>query len=288
MKFKVFSTFIFLSRLFFAQTDINQQDTVKSIQISWEEIIPGFSYCETDAPYLSILNDSKITFLKIIPKYFDFQLLIATENGKKSLTVDQWADSFRLNIVINAGMYDLAKQLSSKGYLQNYKHKNNPKIHPNYNSIIAFNPKDSHLPKFTVLDLQCETFENIKSKYNCLAQGLRMLDCNGEKIGWNKRKQSCSMLLTACDEEENIYFIFTRSPYTHNEMIHFLKKLPFKLINAIYLEGGPQTSLYVDVNKANGENFCIQKVGSYVSETYPTDKNDYFWKLPNVIGLKVK
>jgi hypothetical protein len=32
----------------------------------------------------------------------------------------------------------------------------------------------------------------------------------------------------------------------------------------------------------------IEKIGSYVSETYPNDLNDHFWTLPNVIGFKVK
>ena len=48
------------------------------------------------------------------------------------------------------------------------------------------------------------------------------------------------MLVTAVDALGNIYFIFSRSPYTHNEMIEFMLDFPFKLNNAIYMEGGPQ------------------------------------------------
>ena len=52
---------------------------------------------------------------------------------------------------------------------------------------------------------------------------------------------------------------------------------------AIYLEGGPETSLYVCVGET-----VIEKLGSYVSDTYPTDANQTFWRLPNVIGIKAK
>ncbi len=91
------------------------------------------------------------------------------------------------------------------------------------------------------------------------------------------------MALIAMDLEGNTYFIFCRSPYTHNEMIVFLQQFPFKLVNAIYLEGGPETSLYVNVNGR-----IIEKNGSYISNSFPYDTNERFWKLPNVIGVKLK
>jgi hypothetical protein len=110
-----------------------------------------------------------------------------------------------------------------------------------------------------------------------------MLDCDGNPLSWDKKKQSCSMLIAAKDTKGNVYFIFTRSPYTHTEMIQFMLKYPEKLTNAIYMEGGPETSLYIHVGETT-----IEKVGSYVSNTYPTDNNKTYWPLPNVIGLKVK
>ena len=66
-------------------------------------------------------------------------------------------------------------------------------------------------------------------------------------------------------------------------MIRFILDFPFELTNAIYLEGGPETSLYVSIGET-----VLEKLGSYVSVTYPTDENAQFWRLPNVIGLKAK
>ena len=146
--------------------------------------------------------------------------------------------------------------------------------------MIAFNPIDSLDAKFIVHDLTCYPWDSLKSKYHCLAQGMRMIDCNGKPLGWNKKNQSCSMLVAASDESGNIYFIFTRSPYTHNEMIQFLLTLPFAIKETIYLEGGPETSLYVNIGATK-----IEKMGSYISNSYPNDNNNHFWQLPNVIGL---
>lgn len=261
-------------------------DTVKAEKapaFEWQQLADGTYFLETDAPKRSQINDSKISILKVDPSKADFFMLSATEHGNRSLPADAWADTLGMNIVINAGMYDLAHKLLSKGYLKNGTHLNNASLYPGYNAMIAFSPVDSTDRKFTIFDLKCTDWNKVKSDYSCYAQGLRMIDCNGKALEWNKKKQSCSMLVTALGQDGNIYFIFTRSPYTHNEMIGFMLGFPFGLTHAIYMEGGPQTSLYVNIGETK-----IEKIGSYVSETYPNDKNDQFRKLPNVIGIKIR
>jgi hypothetical protein len=64
-------------------------------------------------------------------------------------------------------------------------------------------------------------------------------------------------------------------------MEQFMVDMPYGLRNAIYLEGGPETSLLIDVN-----GHCIEKVGSWVSTTWERDDNNHFWRLPNVVGVK--
>lgn len=279
-----------LSFLFFGYSGFSQTNPVDTNFLKndtpvylWVELADGLEFCEVDATKKSIVGDSKLTIVKIDPKAFDFYLLTATEYDKTSRTVVEWADTFGLNVVLNAGMYDLANGLINRGYMKNYDHCNNPTYNPNYNSMIALNPVDTLDPRFAILDLKCDTWENIKGDYHCFAQGMRMIDCNGMALGWNKRNQSCSMLVAATDPYGNIYYVFSRSPYTHNEMISFMLAFPFELTNAIYLEGGPETSLYIRVGET-----VIERVGSYVSGTYPTDENIEFWKLPNVIGMKLK
>jgi hypothetical protein len=272
---------VYFCLIFGFLTSCSAQNKSKDSALVWTSIYEGLDYFETDGPYKSIVNDSKISILKLNPEKFDFYLLSATEFDNKPRTVSEWADTFDLNIVINAGMYNLSKTLLNKGFMKNYEHINNPEVHPSYNAVIAFNPKDSSNSKFIIHDLTCSPWDSLKSDYNCYAQGMRMIDCNGQALGWNKKNQSCSMLVAAADERGNIYYIFTRSPYTHNEIIQFLLSLPFQLKETIYLEGGPETSFYVNIG-----NTKIEKVGSYISNSYPNDANDHFWKLPNVIGVK--
>lgn len=259
------------------------RDTVPPLQLVWTSLADGVDFCETHAPFKSVVNDSKLTVLRIDPAKVTFEMHCATELDKRPRTVAQWADTFGMNIVFNAGMYDLAHKLISRGYLQNGPHFNNAALHPTFNSMLAFQPVDSMRPSYDIIDLQCESWPAVKSRYRAYAQGLRMLDCAGVPMNWTKRKQSCSMLVAAKDAEGRLFLVFTRSPYLHNDMIGFLKQFPVKLTNAIYLEGGPETSLYVHIGTT-----VIEKVGSYVSQTYENDANDHFWELPNVIGIRVK
>jgi hypothetical protein len=256
-------------------------DTI--IVLPWQQLANGIDYCETNAPFKSRVNDSRLTVLRIDPSKVTFEMHCATETDKTPRTVAEWADSFDLNIVFNAGMYDLAHKLISRGYLKNHDHVNQGTIHPTFNSMLAFHPLDTTKNGFDIIDLQCQSWQQVKAGYHSYAQGLRMLDCDGKPMSWTKRKQSCSMLVAAKDGQGRLILVFTRSPYLHNEMIRFLQQFPMKLTHAIYLEGGPETSLFVRIGDTK-----IEKVGSYVSQTYENDLNDHFWKLPNVIGIKLK
>jgi hypothetical protein len=253
------------------------------IAISWQQLANGIDYCETDAPFKSVVNDSRLTILRIDPEKVTFEMHCASEMDKQARTVDAWADTFDLDIVFNAGMYDLAHKLTSRGYLKNHGHINQGTIHPTFNSMFAFHPTDTTKNSYDIIDLECQSWEQVKKRYSSYAQGLRMLDCDGKPMNWTKRKQSCSMLVAAKDGQGRLVLIFTRSPYLHNDMIRFLQLFPMKLTHAIYMEGGPETSLYVNIG-----NTKIEKVGSYVSQTYENDLNDHYWKLPNVIGIKLK
>lgn len=250
---------------------------------TWVELTEGISYIEKITKDSSIVNDSKISILKINPAVAEFEFKSAVENDKEALCVTDYAEKFNYNIVINAGMYDVRSFYRSKGLLINHsQYKNNPKLYEGYNMMICANPKKEGLPNFRVNDLTMKPWHTINKEYESFAQGLRMIDGNGKPMEWNKRKhQSCSQLIVAEDKEGMIYFIFTRSPYTHNYMIGYMAEMGLR--NAVYMEGGPQTSLFIDI-----EDYRIEKLGSYVSNTYPTDANGEFWPLPNVIGVRVK
>jgi hypothetical protein len=256
-----------------------------STYFNWIELDQGLWYCEHDAPERSIVNDSKLTIVKIDPSKFDFNFLTATEFGEKLRTADQWANEFDLEIVINAGMYSLKKNHPNKGYLKNYDHLNNPAVSGYYNALMVTHPVDTLLePAFQIVDLTCHPFDSVKSNYHSLCQGMRMLDCDGNPMAFDKKPdQSCSMILLSTDKNGMIYIVFARSPYTHKKMIGFLKGFPIDLKQTVYLEGGPEASLYIKT-----KDVAVAKYGSYVSKTWARDDNDHFWEIPNVIGIRKK
>ena len=259
------------------------QDSLSKLKLNWKELAHGVSYDDLSAPILSDINDSKLFIVRLDPKLVEFELFSAKEMAITSMSANRWADSFALNMVFNAGMYDLTNPLISKAM---FKHKSfylNKSIHPNYNGVIALHPKDSTYATPALVDLKCESLKSVDSNFDSYIQCMRMLDCTGEVLSWGKKKQACSMLVMSMDREGKLYLIFSRSPYTHNQFISFVKQLEIPLVNTVYLEGGPETSLYIQSERAT-----FHKFGSYISDTYENDENDHFWNLPNVIGVRFK
>jgi hypothetical protein len=249
---------------------------------NWVTLTKGMEYREIAAPVKSFIGDSKLSILRMDPSQFRFDLFTATQFDSVPKDVPTWADTFDLLVAFNAGMYNLARPLQSRAYLQSGDHYNNAKLLENFNLMLALGPKpNTNRSNIEVLDLTCANWEQEKNNFSGFAQGLRMIDCNASPMNWQKKVQSCSMLVAAEDEKGWFYLIFTRSPYTHNQMIGFMKQMPGGLHDAIYLEGGPETSLLIDVN-----GHCIEKVGSWVSTTWERDDNNRFWRLPNIVGIR--
>jgi len=274
----------FLSLLFLLILMDGKAQTAWGGLIPWKNLMDGLQLAEMETPEKSVVGDSKISILKMDAQKFDFEFLTASEHKNQARTAPEWAQEFGQNIIVNAGMYKTNKTQSNKGYMKNYNHLNNPVKNNYYNALLAMHPKDPKKPPFEIIDTYQKDWENIKNQYNSVCQGMRMINDKGEGMSFTKRPdQSCSMILAATDVESNLYFIFTRSPYTHINMIALLKALPIDIRTTVYLEGGPETSFYV-----NTGDTVIAKFGSYVSNTCNNDDNDHFRKMPNVIAIKKK
>jgi hypothetical protein len=253
-------------------------------EMPWVTLMDGLQLAELETPEKSVVGDSKISILKLDALKFDFEFLTASEHGQQARTAPEWAQEFDKNIIVNAGMYKYNKTQSNKGYMKNYKHLNNPVKNNYYNALLAMHPKDPAKPSFEIIDTYQKDWEKITNQYHSVCQGMRMINDKGEGMAFTKRPdQSCSMILAATDAENNLYFIFTRSPYTHLNMISLLKALPINIRTTVYLEGGPETSFYV-----NTGDTVIAKYGSYVSNTCNNDDNDHFRMMPNVIAIRKK
>ena len=91
------------------------------------------------------------------------------------------------------------------------------------------------------------------------------------------------MVVIGIDKEGNVLFIFSRSPYSVYDFINMLLAPSIKLYNAMYLEGGPEASFYLNHN-----GHKVKKMGSYETGFNENDDNHRFWPIPNIIGITKK
>lgn len=272
---KILHTFLLSLIIFvlFASIDLQKP-------ITWIELEKGLAYASVPLQTKSLIGDSKVDILKIDSRSFEFRLICAGQLKSPSKTADVWAKDNNLIALVNAGMFKLeGDHKTSTGYMKNFKYVNNPELSPSYKNIMAFNAKDSSVSKVQILDITCQNWKTLQNKYHSFSQGIRMLGCDGKNT-WQQDQKKWSMVLLGEDNDHNILFIFIRSPYRVYDLINHLKGLDLKLKRLMYLEGGPEASLYV-----NHEKLQLQKMGSYETGFNENDNNKEYWQIPNVIGI---
>ncbi len=250
-------------------------------KINWKKIDTGLHLVNISSPLKSKIGDSKITILKINPKYYDFKLISSKEKGERSKTAPKWAITKGLIAVINAGMYQQDYK-TNVGFMKNYNFINNGKLNKKYNTITAFNRKDTTVPEIQIIDMECQNWDELKNKYNSFTQCIRMIDCN-QSNRWSQQNKKYSMVAIGIDKQGNCLFIFTRSPYSVYDFNNILLKLPISIYNAMYLEGGPEASFYLNHNGTE-----VKKFGSYETGFNENNDNDDYLEIPNIIGISKK
>jgi hypothetical protein len=165
------------------------------------------------------------------------------------------------------------------GYMKDFDFINNGSLNKN-NCILAFNRKSNDVVPVQIIDRQCQDWETLKTKYNSFTQSIRMVDCHQNNC-WSQQDKKWSTVAIGMDKKGNVLFLFSRFPYTVHNFIDILLAAPIELYNAMYLEGGPPASFYVNCNDT-----VVEKVGSYESRYFENDDNTVFWPLPNVIGVR--
>jgi hypothetical protein len=236
----------------------------------------------------STIGDSKITILKINPDNYEFGFYTTQEHDRipirlrtlsysRCRTAEEWANEFDLVTVINAGMYE--GDDSSTGYMVNFNEIITPNFKPGYNSVLAFNRNDSNVPRVKIIDLKTDNLNDLEGRYNSFLQSMRMIGNNHNYWSPSHRKWSIAALST--DKVGNLYLIHSRSPFSVHEFNEVIMNLPINIDRMMYLEGGPEASLYIN---SNGNIF--RKIGSYETGFWENNNNRRFWPLPNVIGLR--
>lgn len=246
----------------------------------WNKLDEGLFLAHIKPKVKSRYGDSEITILKINPKNYSLKMMSASEYGYP-MTAKQWANRYNLVATINAGMFEL-DYLSNIGYMKNYSHVNNPNFKKGYNSILAFNPKRDDMPQVQIIDPKCQDFNKLKAEYNSFAQSLRMIDCKQQNT-WSQQQRIWSTAAIGMDKDGNVLFIHSRSPFTVHDFIDSLISAPIGIRNAMYMDGGPEASLYINTHKEE-----LGLIGSYETGFNENEDNSEFWDLPNVIGVEKK
>jgi hypothetical protein len=246
----------------------------------WERVDEGLFVREFDSPQKSKINDSKITIVKIDPKFYSFKLLCASEHGKVSMTPKKWCQKHNLSSAVNAGMYQ-KDGITNVGYMKNFNHINNPRSTNAYKAVLAFNPVESTIPEIQIIDLKCQDFQRLQFKYQTLIQNIRMISCQQENV-WSKQDKMCGMAVFGIDKSGNALLIFTESPYSGYDFINILLSLPISIYNAMYLDGGPEANLYFSVNE-----FQFERIGRYATDN-ESDTLAVARPIPTVIGIVKK
>jgi uncharacterized protein YigE (DUF2233 family) len=244
--------------------------------IPWKEADEGLLVAEFEsvfdnAPY-------EITVVKVDPQRYSFHLLCATQYGKESLTTKEWALKYQMLAAVNAGMFQ-QNGLTSVGFMKNFGHVNNPRL-SNANTILAFNPVDENFPEIQLVDRECQDFNYFRQKYQSFVQSIRMISCNQQNV-WSRQDSKWSTLAVAMDTQGNILFLFNRTPLSVHDFIEILLSLPLSLKSAMYLEGGPQASLYLSTSSMTLERYGVW--GGLEKNPLP-----FPLAVPNVIGISKK
>jgi len=244
----------------------------------WRKVDEGLFLAHLDPPYESPIKDSKITVLKIDPMYYSFRLLCASEFGKARLTTKEWCNRYHLISAINAGMYQ-KDGFTNVGYMKNFSHLNNSRLNSTYQAVLAFNRVNDDVPQIQIIDLKCQEFEKLKSKYQTFIQNIRMISCNQENV-WSKQDKRWSLAVLGLDKGGNVLFIFSEAPYSGHDFNNLLLSLPISIFNAMYLEGGREASLYLSANGLELDMAGISETG-FNESPIRSGANP----IPNVIGI---
>jgi hypothetical protein len=244
----------------------------------WRKVDEGLFLSQFDPPYDPPIKDSKITIVKVNPTYYSFKLLCASELEKIKLTAKDWCKRYHLVSAINAGMYQ-KDGLTNVGYMKNFSHLNNPRLNSVYKAVLAFNRTVDDVPEIQIIDLKCQDLEKLKPKYQTFIQNIRMISCNQENV-WSKQDKKWSLAVLGIDKGGNVLFVFSEAPYSGYDFNHILLSLPISIFNAMYLEGGPQASLYF-----SGNGLVLDKVGIYESGFSENPFRTGAHPIPNVIGI---
>jgi len=249
----------------------------------WSEVRPGLSLARFNADHepvegiRSTMEDPGLTVLRIDPEVYRFRLLSVSELDTESLDLAQWTEKFGLHAVINAGMF-WEDQRTSSGYMRNFEHLNQSRIHPDYGGFLVFNPRRDELPRIQIVDRYNRSdWKRVIEQYASVVQNFRLIGRKGT-IAWHEEGEPYSASCIAEDTRGRILFIHNLEQQTMKSLSRLLVELPLDIDICLFTEGGDHAGLRLDTPP--------------VQRSWPRASDKGFWasrktiKIPNVVGIE--
>jgi hypothetical protein len=246
----------------------------------WIELDRGLFLGQFVSPQNYQKSDEPISILKVSPAFYALKLLSASEHGRNPRTAKKWCQQFRLLAAINASMYQNEYPLKSTGYMRNFDHTNNAHFNPVFGAFMVFNPTDRSHPLVQFVDRRLQNnWKQVIENYHTVIQNYRIIS-DGEKRGWPQQGRLHSTAAIGMDKRHNVLFIYSRSLLSTHDFIHVLLSLPIFIQDAMYLEGGPEAALYLNLEEMEPARKRIEGIGfkEYNDSTSAL-------RIPNVIGI---
>jgi hypothetical protein len=247
----------------------------------WIQLAPGMEYKYVTAKNPSLVGDSRIFTLRIDPALWQLETVGISQTGESAgHTAREWSQRQKFSAAINAGMF-AADFKAHLGYMGSAAHVNNSKVNA-YQSVAAFDPRDSQSPPFHIFDLDAPgaSFAEIQKNYSAAVQNLRLIKRPGTNQ-WSQQDRKWSEAALGEDEKGRILFIYSRSPFSMHDLNNELLSAGIGTVAAQHLEGGPEAQLYLHVGSTEMELF-----GSYETNFKENDSNSIAWPIPNILGLR--
>ena len=249
---------------------------------SWRSVAKGFEIGRFETTVRSEAGDSTITAVRIDPASYSVELFSAVAGKIENWpTGADWAEREKLAAAINGGMFEIDGRTT--GYSRQGETVVNPKWSNAYRSALVAEPTNPKLPAVQLLDRECDDSEKIAAQYRVVLQGVRMVDCHGKNV-WQVDPKKWSAAALAIDGNGRLLLLAARSPYTMHAFVdELLAQRLLDVRRAMYLEGGPEVSLI-----AQDVNGRLEVIGRPRSESTFDDGKSLPWRLPNVLGFKLR
>ena len=248
----------------------------------WKSIAKGMDYKYVTAKTPSAVGDSRIFILRIDSNLWQLEAIGISQTGESSgHTARDWSQRHKFSAAINAGMFatDFKTHL---GYMGSATDVNNGRAN-SYQSVAAFDPRNSNSPPFRIFDLDAPGahFADIQKDYASALQNLRLIKKPGSNQ-WSQQSRQWSEAALGEDNAGRVLFIYSRSPFSMHDLNNELLAAGIGIVAAQHLEGGPEAQLYLHVG-----SFEMEMYGSYETLFRKNDSNSSAaWPVPNILGLR--